>query len=223
MCKTCQRFKKRKTLYGHLPPKNITELKPWDKVHVDLIGLYSNSIRQQQPGGTVIRKNSSLTCMTVIDLYTGWFEIVEMPTFDLEEVTIGNDECIDKSSARVSQLFNNTWLCRYPRPRKVVFDKGSEFKRDSTPLIKELNIKPVLTSVNPQANAPVERLHKVILNMLVTNDIDKKVFDSIYPWGETLAYIAWAVRYSYYHTIMATPGQAVFVRYMLFNLAAVVD
>ena len=28
MCKTCQQFKKRKTLYGHLPPKNIVELKP---------------------------------------------------------------------------------------------------------------------------------------------------------------------------------------------------
>ena len=54
MCKTCQQFKNRKTLYGHLPPKNTTELKPWDTVHVDLIGPYSKSIRQQQSGGTVI-------------------------------------------------------------------------------------------------------------------------------------------------------------------------
>ena len=28
MCKTCQKFKNRKTVYGHLPPKNIAELKP---------------------------------------------------------------------------------------------------------------------------------------------------------------------------------------------------
>ena len=62
--------------------------------------------------------------MTMIDLATGWFEIVEISTFYLEEVTIGNDEYICKSSARVSQLFNNTWLCRYPRPQKVVFDNG---------------------------------------------------------------------------------------------------
>ena len=34
MCKTCQQFKKRETLYGHLPPKNIAELKPWDSLHV---------------------------------------------------------------------------------------------------------------------------------------------------------------------------------------------
>ena len=53
-CKICQQFKNIKTLYGHLPHKNIAELKPWDSVHVDLIGPYSKSIRQQQPGGTII-------------------------------------------------------------------------------------------------------------------------------------------------------------------------
>ena len=48
----------------------------------------------------------------MIDPATGLFDISEIPTYDLEEVTIGNDEYIDKSSARVSQLFNNKWLCR---------------------------------------------------------------------------------------------------------------
>ena len=91
MCKTCQQFKKRKTIYGHLPPKNIAELKMWDTVHVDLIGSYNKSTRQQQPGITVIWNNYSLTCMNKIDPTTGWFEIVEIPMFDLEEVTICND------------------------------------------------------------------------------------------------------------------------------------
>ena len=182
MCKTCQHFKKRKTLYGHLPPKNIAELKPWDTVEVDLIGPYSKSIIKHHPGGTVIRNNARLTCMTIIDLATGWFGIVEIPIFDLEEVIIGNDEYIDKSSARVSQLFNNTWLSRYLRPRKVVFDNGSEFKRDFTPMLKDFDIKTVLTSVkNPQSNAPVEQVHQVILNMLDTKDLDNKVFEYIDP------------------------------------------
>ena len=57
-------------------------------------------------------------------------------------MTIGNDEYIDKSSARDSQLFNKTWLYIYPRPRKVVFDNGSEFKQDFTTLLKDLYIKP---------------------------------------------------------------------------------
>ena len=45
----------------------------------------------------------------MIDPATGWFEIFKIPTFDLEEVALDNDEYIDTSSARVSQMFNNTW------------------------------------------------------------------------------------------------------------------
>ena len=55
--------------------------------------------------------------MTTTDLATGWFEILDISTFELDEVMVGNDEYIDKSSARVSQMFNNKWLCRYPRPK----------------------------------------------------------------------------------------------------------
>ena len=64
--------------------------------------------------------------MTMIDPATGWLDIVEIPTYDLDGFTNGNDDYIDKSSARVSQLFNTTWLCRYPHPQKVMFDNGSE-------------------------------------------------------------------------------------------------
>ena len=70
-CKICKQLKKRKTLYGHLSPKNIAELKPWNTVYVDLIGTHSKSIRQQQPGGTVIQKNASLTFMKMIDTAKG--------------------------------------------------------------------------------------------------------------------------------------------------------
>ena len=120
-------------------------------------------------------------------------------------------------------MFNNTWICRYPRPRKVVFYNGSEFKRDLNPLLKDFDNKPVLNSVKkPQANAPVEQVHQVILNMLVTKDLDNKVFDYIDPWGKTLAYIEWEIRASYHCNIMAIPGQAVFDRDMLFNLTSVV-
>ena len=34
--KKFQQFKNRYTIYGHLPPKNIAELKPWYTVHVVL-------------------------------------------------------------------------------------------------------------------------------------------------------------------------------------------
>ena len=65
-------------------------------------------MRQQHPGGTIIWKNVSLTCITIIDPVIGWLEIFDIPTFDLNAVTSVNDEYMDKSSARVRQLFNNT-------------------------------------------------------------------------------------------------------------------
>ena len=97
--------------------------------------------------------------MTFIDPATGWFEITELP----------NKE---KSSARISQLFNTTWLARYPRLRKVILDNRSEFKKDFLPLLNDFAIKPTLTSVkNPQANAILERVHQVLGDMLHTKDL----------------------------------------------------
>ena len=85
--------------------------------------------------------------MKMIDPATGWFETVEISIFDLGEATAGNDKYIDKSSARISQLFNNTWICRYPRPQKVLLDNRSEFERDINPLLKEFDIKSLLTTI----------------------------------------------------------------------------
>ena len=58
--------------------------------------------------------------------------------------------------------------------------------------------------------------------MLVTKDIDNKVFNCIDPYSETLAYKVLEIRASYHHTIMNTPGQAVFGIDILFNLASVI-
>ena len=85
-------FQNIKNLYGHLLPNNITELKPRYTVYVDLIGLYSKYIRQQQPGGAIIKNNVSITFMTMIYPTMGWFEIIAVPTFDPDEVTGSNDD-----------------------------------------------------------------------------------------------------------------------------------
>ena len=91
-------------------------------------------------------------------------------------------------------------------------------------MLKKFDIKPILTSVkNPQANAPVDRVHQIISNMIVTKGLDDKVFDLIYLLGVTLASIVWVIMDSCRHIIMVTPGQSVFGRDMLFNLASIID
>ena len=222
--KICQQFKNRNTIYRRLPLNNIEEPKQWDKVHVDLIGPYSKYIRQQHPGGSVIKNDVSITCMKIIEPATDWFETIKVPTFELEEVTGGNDDFVDKSSTRIDQLLHNRWIIRHSLPRKLIFGKGSEFKRDFTPFLKDFDIKPFLATIkNSQANAMVERMHQVILNIIVTNDLANRVFDYINKWGENLAYVAWVIRASYHRTIQFTPGQSVFGKSIIFNLTSVID
>ena len=100
-----------------------------------------------------------------------WFEIV--PNYIVNDVknkttttTIDN-----KTSARISRLFDQTWLSRYPRPKKIIFDNGSEFKKDFIPLLKDWSIKPVCTTIeNPQSNAPIGRIHQVLRQMFLTKN-----------------------------------------------------
>ena len=101
-CLDCQKFKSRKRKYGHIPPKNVGTLIPWETVHVDLIGLYSLTTRQYQSDGLVQSKTLQLTCMTMLDPILGWFEIAELLSYIVEDIKNNDKEFIDKSSARIS-------------------------------------------------------------------------------------------------------------------------
>ena len=69
-------------------------------MRVELICTYRKYRRQQQLGGAIIKNNVILTCMTIIDPTMGWFEIIKVLKFDLDEITGGNDEYIDDLSTR---------------------------------------------------------------------------------------------------------------------------
>ena len=95
-------------------------------------------------GNTIKTNEIKLVCMTFIDPATGWFEIKEVPL-------------VDRLSACISKLFDKVWLAIYPMPRKVIYDNGSEFKKNFQPLLKEFAVKPTCISIkNPQENAIVE-------------------------------------------------------------------
>jgi transposase InsO family protein len=67
----------------------------------------------------------------------------------------------------MQDLFHNTWLAHYPHPQFIVFDNGGEFKREFKQMYENYGIKAKPTkSHNPQANAIIEQVHKVVNNML---------------------------------------------------------
>ena len=129
-----------------------------------------------------------------------------------------------KRHYNMSQLFDQTWLSRYPRPTRVLFDNGSEFKLDFLQLLKDYGIKAVTTSVkNPQSNAILERVHQVIHNMVRTHELKKLVFDAFDPWSQILAQVTFAIRSSYHRILDASPVQLVYQQDMIFNIAHYAD
>jgi hypothetical protein len=86
----------------------------------------------------------------MIDPATGWFEIVK---------------ATNKSATSIQDLFHNTWLARYPRPQFIVFEMGANSNVSSNKRVTIMALKSnqlQVTTINPQANAIIERVHKVV-------------------------------------------------------------
>ena len=235
-CHKCQVNKRRKHKYGKLPTKLVVT-KPWDTLCVDLIGPYTLKGKD----GTII----DFMCVTMIDPATSWFEIVELPVSQLEELdapTVGKkgkkkgkksthdkdnkpkEAYFDKSSATVGSLVNQCWFCRYPRCRAIIYDNGSEFKLHFETLCDTYGLKRKPTSIkNPQANSILERMHQVITTMLRTAELD--MADTVAPSNVAnfLTNAAWAVRSTYHTVLKASPGAAIFGRDMLFDIPFLAD
>ena len=194
-CPACQLYKGQKKKYGHLPIKDV-EVQPWKTVCVDLIGPY-----------TVRTKKGvqSLHAMTMFDPATSWFEVVEIP---------------NKKAITCANLLENTWLCRYPRPQQCIFDNGSEFLgAEFANTLDSYGIQRVPTTIkNPAANM-VERVHQTLGNLLRVYELEEYEFPRGDPWSNILASAAWAIRSTLHTTLGATPGQLVYGRDMLYDLA----
>jgi hypothetical protein len=106
---------------SHPKQQNLT-LYPWFMVCVDLVSTFTIK---------TLAKTHSLLALTMIDLATGWFEIVE---------------ATNKSETSIQDLFHTTWLARYPRPQFIVFDNGGEFKREFKQMCDYYGIKAKATT-----------------------------------------------------------------------------
>ena len=100
--RTCQKNKKQNLKYSKLSTKEAEAI-PWYRLSVDLIGPYK--IRREGHDETLVLK-----ALTMIDPETGWFEIVRYN---------------DKQAATIANLVGKTWLCRYPRPKIITYDRGN--------------------------------------------------------------------------------------------------
>ena len=207
-CDICQKYKRQKKKYGHLPPKKA-EAEPWEILCVDLIGPYKI---HQGPNRIVNGKRVyklpplELKAVTMIDPATGWFEIKQ---YD------------DKRAITVAECIEQEWLNRYPWPRKIQMDRGKEFVgHEFKNMCKDdYNIKcKFITTRNPQANAIIERVHQVLGNLIRSYELEDNYMDEKDPWAGILTAAAFALRSTVHTTLKATPGQLVFGRDMMLNV-----
>ena len=144
----------------------------------------------------------------MVDGETNWLEIAEAPT---------------KDSEAIAKLFDNEWLCRYPRPRKAVHDNGNEFTGfEFQEMCSSYGVKAQPTTVkNPRSNSVAERSHLTMGDMLRTMEFNGPTWKL--EVNDALQSVAWAIRSTINTMSGYTPGQLIFSKDMIMRVKIVAD
>ena len=202
-CDDCQRYKNNNRGYGHLPPRDDYGA-PFEEVLLDHVGPWTIDVPDLG--------RLTFHALTIMDAASALIELVRVDALDGEATSLA---------------FENTWLARYPRPTRAVYDAAGCFHGPAFQLtLTRESITPVpITVKNPQSNAIVERAHLTIGDMLrsfqSTNTPDN-VGSAIELVDTILASAQRAMRSSIHKSMGISPGAAVFGRDMLLNLPVVV-
>ena len=144
-----------------------------------VLELPDKAIAREEPELKQIEVNNvevELNALTCIDTTTNLVELIRID---------------NKQMDHIRDKFTQAWLCRYPRPSKVRFDNGSEFKKDCFPLLKDFVIKLKPTSIkNPRSNSIVEQIYQVMGNILRVKDLNNWDFDDVDPSGLIISEVA---------------------------------
>ncbi|UYV83545.1 hypothetical protein LAZ67_23001432 [Cordylochernes scorpioides] len=129
-------------------------------VHIDLIGALPPS-------------NGNIYCLTCIDRYTSWMEVVPLP---------------DMKSETIARAFYENWIVRFGAPHTVISDRGKQF---TSQLFKDLTTLCGIklrhsTAYHPQCNGKIERLHRTIKTAIRAHNSIK--------WTETLPTVLLGLR-----------------------------
>lgn len=125
----------------------------------------------------------------MVDPITGWFEACQLyglPT-----------------AYHCQQILDTVWLARYPRPKEIGMDNGSEFKGVFTELFAKMGLIPHRSNTgNPSLNGILERIHQVLADGLRAFDLNGAEIDpqDDNPFDEYILYISYAIRSAYHQT-----------------------
>ncbi|UYV70228.1 hypothetical protein LAZ67_7002244 [Cordylochernes scorpioides] len=123
--------------------------------------------------GPLPLSNGNIYCLTCIDRYTSWKEVVPLP---------------DMKSETVARAFYENWIVRFGAPHTVISDQGKQF---TSQLFKDLTTLCGIklrhsTAYHPQCNGKIERLHRTIKTAIRAHNSIK--------WTETLPTVLLGLR-----------------------------
>ena len=119
------------------PLKTFPSEKPFQVLHIDLIGPFAKS------------KNGFQYALTMCDRFTRYLEIVPLKNM---------------TAKTCAQAIVQKWICTFGIPQSIISDQGTQFEGHIfTHLCRILNIKRRRTTAyRPMANGRLERIHREI-------------------------------------------------------------
>ncbi|UYV81197.1 K02A2.6-like, partial [Cordylochernes scorpioides] len=115
--------------------------------------------------GSLPPSNGNTYCLTCIDRFSNWMEVVPLENISAE---------------RVARAFYENWISRFGTPHRLISDRGAQFTSETFKCLSRLCGFKLqhTTAYHPQCNGKVERLHRTIKAALRTHDN--------LAWSETL-------------------------------------
>jgi hypothetical protein len=179
--------------YGLLPEMDL-QCDPWEIIQIDLFGPWSFEDVDKVP--------HQIQGLSTVDIATRWVELCPYISKRLEDIAL---------------LVDQTWFCRYPRPRIVIFDNNSEFSVEYLELLQSYGVTAKSTTIkNPQTNAFVELIYQVIGDSIRAMELHTRKFDNI-SHNAILQNVAYGLRATYHSSLAASPCQLAFERDMIIN------
>ncbi|GFT07367.1 transposon Tf2-11 polyprotein [Trichonephila clavipes] len=173
-CHPCQRSK----IYRHTKAPIGTFALPdarFSQIHVDFIGPFPPS-------------NGQSYCLTVVDRFTRWMEVI--PTADMTAET-------------VCRALLSVWISRFGCPA-IITDQGTNFEsslfRELSNLLGTNRIR--CCAYHPKANGLVERLHRHLKSAIKAHENSK--------WSEIIPIVLLGMRSAVKKDINATCAELVY-------------
>ncbi|GFS64005.1 transposon Tf2-9 polyprotein [Trichonephila clavipes] len=174
-CHPCQRSK----IYRHTKAPIGTFALPdarFSQIHVDFIGPFPPS-------------NGQSYCLTVVDRFTRWMEVI--PTADMTAET-------------VCRALLSVWISRFGCPAIITTDQGTNFEsslfRELSNILGTNRIR--CCAYHPKVNGLVERLHRHLKSAIKAHENSK--------WSEIIPIVLLGMRSAVKKDINATCAELVY-------------